>query len=184
MIVKQRDIDKKDNLAFGMILLFVAVILFRFYRGMILCGDNPAHLNLSKILFQENIKKISYPKASMSYPLFHISTKIVAILLGGRYELAGAVVLTVSSVSTIVITNYLLEQFIQPVTVFCRWLIKAVSVASIFFGTLKGPLTEGRYYAGQCAANPWHNPTVTFVRPFGLITFYIFINLYTKMKGG
>lgn len=184
MIIKGRYSEKSGRIVFNVVLLFIAVILFRFHQMMILCGDNTAHLNLAKILFQENEEQLSYGQAAMSYPLYHISAKLIAIILGGRYETAGAAVLTASGICTILITRYLLERFVKPSTVFGRWMTGFISIGSVFFGTLKGPLTGGRYYAGQCAANPWHNPTIIFVRPFGLVTFCIFIDLFIKMKEG
>lgn len=179
--VRKKEIKYTDKV-FWIILIVETLILFNFYLMMITAADNPPHLNLAKVLFTNNPENLSYPVQAAAYPLYHLSTKVLAVMLDGRYELAGAMILTCANVFAICIVRKLLKKYINRPTLFCRWIIDAVSISCIFFGTLRGPLTDGRFYKDQGSANPWHNPTITFVRPFGLMTYYWFTAAFEKMK--
>lgn len=172
------------DISFIIITIIVGFVLFDFFQIMILAGDHPAHLCTAQNLFRDESMRVPYPAQTLSYPLYHFMVKTFTVVTSGNYNLAGAIVLTFSSIFTILITRYILVCFFQHTTVFDIILIDMISVCSIFFETLKSPLTEGRYYALQCSANPWHNPTIIFVRQFGLITFLAFVKLFERVRDG
>lgn len=173
---------KYNSIWFYTALIIIAILLMGFYGVMVTAGDNPPHLNYSRVMFEGNAAGLPYPGQARTYPLYHFLVKVVAIVLGDQYEMAAMLVLTASNIGAIIAVRYVMSAvIISKNKKYTQYIIDSVAISSIFFETLRSGLTDYRFYARQCSANPWHNPTITFVRPFTILLFYFFLMLFLKL---
>ena len=159
---------------FVIMMLLLFVVLMSFYKVMINQGDNIEHLKLTEAMLNTHING-GYLIHMLAYPLYHFTTKIVSFVCFGDIYFAAIVVLTLSNIASAIIMRQFLNMVCACTDRWKGYLLDILAVLYLFFETLAGPLTDGRIYQRQCGANPWHNPTITFVRPLGLLALYFFI---------
>ena len=157
----------------GMLFLFV-LLQFAFYKMMIEAGDNIAHINFARSILNPNYEE-GYLPHMKAYPLYHLTVKLVSLFCLGDYSVAGSCVLIAANIASVIIARHILFGFLQEDSVVKKYILDFVSIAYLIFEPVAGYLTDGRIYARQCGPNPWHNPTITFVRPIGLLTFIMFV---------
>ena len=159
---------------FVIMMLLLFVVLMSFYKVMINQGDNIEHLKLTEAMLNTHING-GYLIHMLAYPLYHFTTKIVSFVCFGDIYFAAIVVLTLSNIASAIIMRQFLNMVCACTDRWKGYLLDILAVLYLFFETLAGPLTDGRIYQRQCGPNPWHNPTITFVRPLGLLSLYFFI---------
>ena len=106
-------------------------------------------------------------------------------MLGNNYYAASYLILSFSIVVSIFLFRMILMKLIDCKGIKERAFCDLISFLAIVFVVARGPLTQWRYYARQCAANPVHNPTLLFVRPIGLLTilaFLWFLEVYERKE--
>lgn len=163
-----------ENIVFKTIIFVFALFQLAFYNWMIYTGDNPAHLKFVEAILNENVQG-GYLIHMQVYPLYHITTRLVSFICLGDIHTAGACVLTIANIISAVIVRHILNDICRSMDSWKKLLIDFISVFYLIFETFAGPLTDGRIYQRQCGPNPWHNPTITFVRPIGLIALFLFV---------
>ena len=169
--------NNRDRLFVTLMFLF-AIFQLAFYKVMITTGDNRAHMAFSQVVLNawSNIDNLAYPHM-LVYPLYHLVVRLTAFFCLDDFEMAGMIVLTVSNLTSAFMMRNILMKLTDSKNRTTRYLIDALGIAYLFFETFAGPLTDGRIYARQCGPNPWHNPTITFVRPIGLIALCVFLDV-------
>ena len=187
---------KKQNvqaepIAFIVLTLLIGVAYAFFYRYYApFSWDCGYHALFAEKLFRQSLTSMAaedpnIPIHAIAYPLYHLCLKGLAFLMGGRYFAASYLLLATSIVASIVLLRILLFRVASPKNEKEKIYLDAISLCSVVFVTARGPLTEWRYYARQCAANPVHNPTILFVRPIGILTilaFLLFLERFEKKE--
>lgn len=175
-----------EKIAYTIILAVLAVVFFNFYKIMIYMGDNEVHLNFARNLFERDpqiAKDFPTMPHIAAYPLYHLMVKLVVLVSGADYPVAGMLTLTLVNLVSIIMFRWLLLKItdidtrsLSTASDYIKlMLIDVFSVSGIFFGTVKSFLTHYRYYERQCSANPWHNPTISMTRPLGLAATVFFV---------
>ncbi len=156
-------------------------------------ADFPAH-NLSALeLFETPISNMSFPLI-MGYPLMHITLKLLghaicffsfgSLSLSFATDIASVALATVFNLLTIILVRFILNKLFPPSSKKILYLYDCISVTSVFIMGICGYLTNFKFYLPQGGPNVWHNPTFIFVRPFGLLTFYLFVKAFEAIKSG
>ena len=146
-------------------------------------GDIQLHTLVAKaLLFQDaEYDNSFFPVHAYTYPVYHFVQKMVHLFLQIDYETAAAIVLTISIVISVLLYRKLVLMMVKD-TVQNRYFADLLSIGAVFFETARCPLNHWRYYQLQCAANPFHNPTILFVRPFAIASFILFIQMINSCK--
>ncbi len=165
------------------VLVILTAVLMVFYQVMIMHGDNPAHIDVSKALLSGGKVELLHPHI-ITYPFYHLCVKLFSAFCCTNYYAAGAVVLTISNIAAILISRYVMNNLYPEAKPYIRYIIDLMSICSVFFQTIASPLTDWRIYKWQGSANPWHNPTTTFVRPFGILSFFLFLTILKQFRKG
>lgn len=181
--------DKKENTGINIIESVSAVTLFTifmiyFNRIVFEGGDYIFHINYARILFSDAKDScgLIFPFQAKTYPLFHFLTWLIALVTRQNFELAAAIVLSVSSIASVFVAKHIIYKLTKNKNGLSKWSY-IISISFVFFETFAGPLTEWRIYARQCAPNPWHNPTIIVCRPFGLLAFLYYIETMNDIRG-
>lgn len=166
---------KYKNTYFCCSIIIIGICYFAFFERYLVHGyDGTKHLMFAQGLFQDSLemlKQMDLPVWAAVYPLYHITLKILATLIGGHYYTASCILLSVANVFSAFLFRWMLNTILSADKTNKKYLIDIISVLGIVFITARSPLNGWRFYAEQCAANPVHNPTILFVRPFGIICF-------------
>ncbi len=172
---------KYSNIVFFILLAVFVLFQLVFYRFMIDKSDNIVHMAFVRALFTgEQIE--GYPAQMKAYPLFHIMTWLLSFICLGNTDLAGICVLTTANVASVIVMRCLLGKMADREDAVTKYFIDLVSIAYLLFSPIAGFLTDGRFYKRQCGPNPWHNPTITFVRPIGILAVFFFIYVIKDME--
>lgn len=139
--------------------------------------DYGPHTDIAKyILFQETeYSQIADMAHILAYPLYHIVLKLIHLLGKVDYGTAMALELSLANVLSILLYRKLLKKITKDENSF---LIDFLSIFSMVFMPARCGLNDWRFYAWQCGPNPLHNPTIIFVRPFGILCFLLFLYLF------
>ncbi len=184
---------KKYNVLFFVLLLIVAVALMIpiFYAGNFLMreSDFPPHYVSAMELFSVNPEDFSFP-IILAYPTYHIILKGIAEFLKSvvmlsttvSYKTASLIMGVAFNLFTVFVVRKIFQKLVEPETTNKKYFIDLLSVCSIFFIGICGPLTNWAFYLPQGSPNVWHNPTTIFVRPFGLLAFYALIIIFNNYK--
>lgn len=175
--------DKKW-IYFGLIIMTGIFCLF-----YIRCAESPdmyLHTLVAKALLNQSIQNAKeefslFPVHVYAYPGYHLVQKLVHFILQVDYETAAALVLSLSAVISVLLYRKLMLMMMED-TVFNRYFADVVSMGAVLFGVARCWLNDWRYYQFQCAANPFHNPTILFVRPFGIACYIYFIKYVKTYK--
>ena len=164
-------------------LAFFVMLQLVLYKFMINKSDNIVHMAFVRTLFTgEQVD--GFPAQMKAYPLFHITAWMLSIVCLGNTDVAGICVLIGANVASVIIIRHLLKGLTDGENIGTKYLIDFVSIAYLIFSPIAGFLTDGRFYKRQCGPNPWHNPTITFVRPIGLLAFFFFVCVIKSMENG
>ena len=162
-----------------------------FYRHYVpFSWDCGYHTLFAEKLFHQSLESMAaedpnIPIHAVTYPLYHLSLKLLAFLMGNRYYAASYCLLGASIAAAVALLRVFLLRVASPANEKEKIFLDLISLCSVVFVTARGPLTEWRYYARQCAANPVHNPTIIFVRPIGILTilaFLLFLERFEKKE--
>lgn len=190
-IGKENTYDKRDvleRIVYGVLLIALGILYLFFYRGYLAHSwDGNYHIMFAEMFLNQSIESmqeidINIPVQSMFYPLFHITLKALASVIGKNYYAAAYVVLAGSVVLSAVLFRVLFHSIYQPKRGIEKYALDFVSIFAVIFLTARGPLTDWRFYAEQCGANPVHNPTLLFSRPFGILSFFFFVRFLDKYE--
>jgi hypothetical protein len=164
-------------------LTLIACIFGIFYAAYVNCFDTPLHSLVAKaILFQDvEYDMEGFPIHAYAYPLYHITQKIVHLILQVNYETAAAFILPISIVVSVLLYRKLVMMIVED-TVYNRYFADIVSLGTVVFGVARCWLNDWRYYQFQCGPNPFHNPTILFVRPFAIASFIFFLKYVRTYK--
>lgn len=174
-----KDEKKYNHRYFSFLLVLLSVCLGVFFSKIVTCEyDMIMHHAFAKVVFSDEMYQADVPLQALSYPLYHISIRVISLLLKIEIEPVAAVLLTLSIIASIVLYRKMMLLIMRD-TVSNRYMVDVVSIGAVLFVTARSWLNDWRYYALQCAANPIHNPTTIFVRPFGIAGLYLFL-LYIK----
>lgn len=180
------NLRKYNNSIFYTLLCLMGCIYGVFYAKYVFYGnDMPLHTEFARLLFTDGLKDAptGVPQQAVAYPVYHIILKLFHYLFGFSYETAAAIVLSTSVIISILLFRTLMQYVMNSKQIKDLIFADVVSIGAVIFVTARCWLNDWRYYQFQGAANPVHNPTTTFVRPFGIISFLaflIFIEKYQK----
>lgn len=168
--------EKKYSIVPFALLLSLASITWMLIFGQL--GDRwdfEDHLKVASYFFEPSLSfdDLTWAPQALSYPLYHITVKLVKIITSFDYVASNAIVLTFTNVISVLLYRKLLLEYLQKDT---SYYIDIISVGLEIFMCARCSLVNGgRIYYLQGGANPIHNPTVLFARPFGLLCFYYFV---------
>lgn len=158
-----------------------------FYAKFVNCAnDIPLHTQFAEIMFSDHLEvDDNVPMQAYAYPVYHICVKLVHLILHIDYAAAAAVVISLSVLASILLYRNFMRQLLIKQTALHMYFIDFISIGAVVFVTARCWLNDWRFYALQCAANPVHNPTVIFVRPFAIVCMAALLNIlkmYEKKK--
>ena len=185
--LKERSIQI-ETAVFIVALLLIGFLYLLFYKHFVPHGlDEEYHTIFAQKLFEEDIETIKdenpdYTIWAVTYPLYHITLKAIAILLGNKYYEATYLLNALCFVAAIVLIRMFLLCIYHTKEWKERVLYDVISVCAVVFVVASGPWTGWRMYARQSAANPVHNPTILFVRPFGILVLFAFLLLLKRYE--
>lgn len=162
-------------------LLSVLLCFIYFYRvtDNYYLADIAPHVEGAKMVFKSSTIYIITPNRTtvVSYPIFHICTKVVSYLVGGDFTLSASVVLSFFSILTWLVIIYIIKDIYRQSLLDSCPIIEYCSIGLIFMTAL--PLT-GKLYLPQGSPTIWHNPTYITMKPFALLTFYYVYKVICK----
>ncbi|MEE3487307.1 MAG: hypothetical protein VZT48_04295 [Bulleidia sp.] len=162
---------KPRILRYCIIAVYAVLMIIYFYRTAFLDNDLAVHIASSKTVFQQRHIYSDTPRRTfmITYPLFHILTKLVALLCGGNYELGAAIVLTITNLCLIWLMFRILKSD-QEVSDKEWFMVIGLSLIVCL------PLL-GKMYLPQCSPTIWHNPTYIMQKPFSMIVFFLYLDV-------
>lgn len=163
---------------YGLVFIAMACCFYAtaFYDARIYASDLPHHVRVAQLLFNPEFYSLNFLPHIEGYLLFHIFIKGFSVFIGHNYELAASLLLAFANVATCLIVAKIANKLLKRKLRFIEHLI---IIGSVFVIGL--PLL-GKFYLPQGTPNVWHNPTLTFSRPLGLICFWSFYEILEKSK--
>lgn len=158
-------------------LIMLACIFSVFYAKFVFYSDAPLHTLISQtILFQDVETNLDgAPLHAYAYPLYHITQKIIHLLLQVDYATAAALLLPITIICSVCMYRKLILLIIQEKNTNNAYYADIISLGAVLFNVARCWLNDWRYYRLQCGANPFHNPTLLFLRPFAIASFIYFM---------
>ena len=132
-------------------------------------SDLPAHITFAQNLFSTS---------KVSYPLFHCLILILNMLPFINLDSGAAIVLGVSCICTSIIIRWAFIKLCHKNK--SSYLIDALSICLIMVFSLYIPSYSKNIYYAIGGINVWHNPTYLAVKPFAVLSFFLFVFLYDK----
>lgn len=157
--------------------LIVLVCVFGvFYAKFVYYSDTPLHTLVAQtILFQDVECDLNgLPLHAYAYPLYHLAQKMTHLLLQVDYNTAAALLLPITISISACMYRKLILMIVED-TDPNRYLADIFSLGAVLFNTARCWLNDWRFYRAQCGANPFHNPTLLFVRPLAIASFIYFV---------
>lgn len=172
--MNRKKIEYKAYFFYAMLVVVGCLFGYFFYKciATIHLHDFVMHTNLSKSIIIDESQGEIVPVHAEAYPLFHVIVKLLHLCLGISYDLSVAIVLAISAVVSIILFRKLGIFICGKKNEF---FLDFVSIGAVIFVTARCWLNDWRFYSLQCAANPLHNPTTLFVRPFAIASFLAFL---------
>ena len=162
-------------------LLSVLLSFIYFYRvtDNYYLADIAPHVEGAKMVFKSFTIYSITPNRTIvvSYPIFHICTKVVSYLVGGDFTLSASLVLSFFSILTWFVIIFIIRDIYRQSLLDSCSIIEYCSIGLIFMTAL--PLT-GKLYLPQGSPTVWHNPTYITMKPFALLTFYYIYKVICK----
>lgn len=158
-------------------LLVLACIFSVFYAKFVYYADTPLHTVVSQtLLFQDVESDLSglFPHI-YAYPLYHFVQKMIHLLLQVDYNTAAALLLPLTIICSVFLYRKMIMMIVKEDVKGNKYFADFVSLGAVVFNVARCGLNNWRYYGLQCGANPFHNPTILFVRPFAIASFIYFI---------
>lgn len=177
-------VEKKYNCKwFYNCLLVLTCVFCIFFVKYVNYGDTPLHSLVAKAIFFQDIEfdDAGLPRHAFAYPVYHIVQKLVHLILRIDYETAAAFILSVSVFVSVLLYRKLVHMIVKD-TVSNRYFADFLALGTVVFEVARCWLDDWRFYQFQCGPNPFHNPTILFVRPIGLIGFINFIKCIQSYK--
>ncbi|MBQ6094535.1 MAG: hypothetical protein IJL09_03975 [Lachnospiraceae bacterium] len=180
-----------ETAVFIVALMLVGFLYLLFYKHYVPYGfDEKYHTIFAEKLFKQNLESMKaedhdIPIWAVTYPFYHVSLKAFAFLLGNKFFEATYLLNALCVVLAILLIRVFLLRIYPTKEWKKRALYDMISVCAVVFVTASGPLNGWRMYARQSAANPVHNPTVLFVRPFSILVvlaFLLFLERFDKKE--
>ncbi|MEG0751905.1 MAG: hypothetical protein RR998_02220 [Oscillospiraceae bacterium] len=179
---------------FGLCLcVYFAANLFLFYKQATVAfygayfSDLPEHLGWA--CYTDSFLNI--PSQARVYPLFHLLVRLFSVVFDTEWS--GAIPLALCNCASAVLLYYYICRMVKnseySVTVFGKklnlthaipgLLTFSLLLASMLILPIKN-LAGGEWHAylGVFTPNPWHNPTYIVARPFAIICFFEFSELF------
>ena len=149
-------------------------------------GDIYWHNMAAELLFTDEFYTTdSLPIHILAYPLYHLCVKYLALITRISIDDVSVFVIALSIVVAIMIYRKL---FYATTGDKERLISDLVCFGVVIFVCARCGLNGWRYYQSQCAANPIHNPTILFMRPFGLASIFFYHGfierIYDRNKKG
>lgn len=179
-----------EEVLYWVVLLIVGFSFISFYKKFLYTNyDNVLHRLFAEKLFNLGMEEMAelfgdMPYIARTYPFYHIVLKVLARLHNWDYFWASYMTLTIVNIMSMALFRELILLIRKTNKVIERIAIDFLSISAILFVVARSVLTDWRYYDVQCAANPLHNPTILFVRPFGIVAFIAFALIFGKYKDG
>ena len=114
-----------------------------------------------------------------SYPVFHITLKLVHLLFRIDYRTAVTVLMVTAEVTSVLIIRKIVSEYIGKTK---SYYVDFLSLGLMVFLGARSWLNGWVFYKLQGGPNPLHNPTIIFVRPIGLFCFYYFVKYLANYK--
>ncbi len=157
-------------------LLMITCIFSVFFVKYVNYADTPLHSLVAKsIFFQDtDFDAGMIPRHAYAYPVYHIVQKMVHFIFRLDYETAAAIILSVSIFVSVLLYRKLILMIVRD-TDSNKYFADFLALGSVLFEVARCWLNDWRFYQSQCGPNPFHNPTILFVRPIGTISLICFI---------
>ncbi len=166
---------------FYVCLLVITCIFCVFFVKFVNYSDTPLHSLVAKSIFfkDTDFNAGGIPRHAFAYPVYHIVQKLVHLILRLDYETSAAIILTASIPVSIFLYRKLIWMILGE-SGRNKYFIDLLALGSVLFEVARCWLNDWRFYQYQCGPNPFHNPTILFVRPIGLISLISFLYCIQK----
>ena len=139
-------------------------------------SDIPAHIIVSKYMFDPQLSQMNIFPHIEGYMLYHFIVKCVSVFCLSNYEIASSIVLATCVILTFVLLVKLFEKLYNTK---CTNQNKLIIIGLIFISSI--PLL-GKLYLPYGTGNVWHNPTYLIMKPLGLLTLVYYCNIFKSEK--
>jgi len=136
-------------------------------------SDIQSHINFARDFSNGNLH-------SLAHPGFHILSLAVASVFGMSLQKASSLVMAI----LVVVNTFLTYLIVKKLLVNNNYSDESmIGIALIlnFLTAIYNPFS-GNFYLGQGSPNVWHNPTMTAVKPFALISIVGIIEVLNRDK--
>jgi uncharacterized membrane protein YidH (DUF202 family) len=110
-----------------------------------------------------------------THPGFQYLVSAVSHLLNLSLEHSSTLILPLFALATALVTYELLKRSLRQENYSAHALLLATGVLLIV-SAIYAPFINPHIYLGQGSPNIWHNPTMTAMKPFALLTFLLLVN--------
>lgn len=163
----------------------MASIFGIFYAKIVNISDIALHTLASKALLFQDVgfdqNNLRFPTHAFTYPVYHFIQKMIHVLLNIDYEPAAALVLSLTIIASVLLYKKLALMIIED-TVINKYWADLFSLGAVWFEVARCSINGWRYYRIQCGPNPFHNPTILFVRPLAIASFIFFLRMIETYK--
>ncbi|MCM1100876.1 MAG: hypothetical protein NC079_01170 [Clostridium sp.] len=165
-------------------LAILACLMGVFYSEYIGYGDIPEHTVIAKALLFEDVgfDADQLRVGGVAFPLYHYTQKMIHLVGKISYESAAALCLPLSILVSVLLYRKLFSMLIAEDTVRNRYFADFAALGATLFGMARGPWNDWNYYKLCGSPNPFHSPTLLFVRPFGIACFIYFIRFVREYR--
>ena len=130
--------------------------------------------------YNAGIKDLLSPENGLSYPLFHTAVHYISRFTVLTYPVSSAVVCSSSVVLSIFILDHYMRRHLRETSLH-RLHIFGLSIGLTVYMSLYIPSVT-QIYLGTISSQPWHNPTYLIMKPFAILCFFWFYDLFNTKK--
>ena len=116
----------------------------------------------------------------LAYPLYHVIEKILVLLFRIPYIFSAAFIISICNMVSVILYRKLMITITDLRE--SNYYIDFVSIGAVIFMPAYSWLTNHTFYRYHGGANPLHNPTFLFVRPFAIICIIFFVSILKEYK--
>lgn len=181
----------------GLLAVFITILMCFFYR-FIMYGTNDFDehyrfafelLRLRELSLKEFLTRVEYSHI-LAYPLWHVGFLVIFYSIQGVLQIFSVSIdmrAICSFSASVICTACVVCTFIIVQKLFARYFVKKqdkkisiLAMMVMFVGPLYLPGMFSGYYVGTRTGSIWHNPTYLIVKPFALLIFFLYYEIFKE----
>jgi len=156
----------------------LAVAFYMYYKQVFvfpkIWSDTALHLDF--------VRQYNEGKIYIAHPIFHLSVIYISKITGLTFEYSAVLVMTFFICLIYIIIRSIVGHFLKGS--YGEAMMQFITFITMTVSAIYVPFYNKNIYLGQWSPNPWHNPTIIVLKPFALVTFFLFVVLVEDYFGG